>query len=190
MALPYIVDEVFEKVNYSQLGFQRGEYECCKFINCDLSNSDLSGSTFVDCLFEGCNLSMVKVVSTALRDVSFSNCKMLGVQFSACNPFGLTLSFSNSILNHSSFYKLKLQKSIYRKLKLIEVDLSEVDFSNSLFDECDFSGANFDNTILEKCDFRTSFNYIIDPERNRVKNAKFSLMGVPGLLSKYGIDIQ
>ena len=49
--------------------------------------------------------------------------------------------------------------------------------------------ATFDNTILEKVDFKTSFNYAIDPEQNRVKKARFSLVGVAGLLDKYGVEI-
>ena len=50
-------------------------------------------------------------------------------------------------------------------------------------------GAAFENTILEKADFRTSFNYSIDPGKNRIKKAKFSLAGIAGLLEKYDIEI-
>jgi len=69
------------------------------------------------------------------------------------------------------------------------VDLTECDLASAVFDHCDLAGATFENTILEKADLRTSFNYSIDPERNRVKKAKFSLQGLPGLLNKYDIEI-
>jgi hypothetical protein len=36
---------------------------------------------------------------------------------------------------------------------------------------------------------RTSFNYSIDLERNRIKKAQFSITGIAGLLDKYDIDI-
>jgi len=49
--------------------------------------------------------------------------------------------------------------------------------------------AAFENTILEKADFRTSFNYSIDPEKNRIRKARFSLAGISGLLDKYDIEI-
>ncbi len=39
-------------------------------------------------------------------------------------------------------------------------------------DNCDLNRAVFDNSILEKADFRTSLNYSIDPELNRIKKAK------------------
>ena len=58
-----------------------------------------------------------------------------------------------------------------------------------MFDECDLSRAAFDNTIMEKADFRTSYNYSIDPERNKVRKAQFSFPHVVGLLDKYDIEI-
>ena len=33
-------------------------------------------------------------------------------------------------------------------------------------------------------------NFGIDPELNQLKKAKFSIVGIPGLLNKYGIEIQ
>jgi hypothetical protein len=37
---------------------------------------------------------------------------------------------------------------------------------------------------------RTSFNYSINPELNRIKKAKFSMPAVVGLLDKYDIEIE
>ena len=54
---------------------------------------------------------------------------------------------------------------------------------------CHDTRATFSHTILEKADFRTSFNYSINPEINRIKKAKFSLIGIAGLLDKYDIEI-
>ena len=71
-----------------------------------------------------------------------------------------------------------------------EVDFTECDISGSHFTNCNFLGAMFENTILEKSDFRTSINYSIDPELNRINKAKFSLHGIAGLLDKYDIEIE
>jgi fluoroquinolone resistance protein len=51
------------------------------------------------------------------------------------------------------------------------------------------AGATFDNTNLEKADFTTAFNYLIDPDTNRIKKAKFALPGVLALLNKHDIVI-
>lgn len=70
-----------------------------------------------------------------------------------------------------------------------EVDFTQSDLTEVVFDNCDLAGARFENTIIEKADLRTSFNYSIDPELNYIKKAKFSLTGLPGLLEKYGIEV-
>jgi len=43
---------------------------------------------------------------------------------------------------------------------------------------------------LENADLRTSYNYSIDPDANRIRKAKFSLPAVIGLLDKYYLDIE
>jgi uncharacterized protein YjbI with pentapeptide repeats len=71
-----------------------------------------------------------------------------------------------------------------------EVDFTEADLTNSRFENCDLFKAAFDQTILEKVDFRSSYNYSIDPEINRIKKSKFSVAGIQGLLTKYDIEIE
>lgn len=48
----------------------------------------------------------------------------------------------------------------------------------------------FSRTILKEADFLTASNYIIDPELNNIRKAKFSLSSVAGLLNKYDIKIE
>ncbi|MBK8053378.1 MAG: pentapeptide repeat-containing protein [Saprospiraceae bacterium] len=69
-------------------------------------------------------------------------------------------------------------------MQLQETDFAEADLTNVIFDTCNLEQANFDRTTLEKADFRSSYNYTIDPEINRVKKAKFSVFGISGLLTK------
>ena len=71
-----------------------------------------------------------------------------------------------------------------------EADFTEADMANSIFENCDFHRAIFYNTNLEKADFRSAFNYSFDPERNKIKKARFSHVGVIGLLAKYDIVLE
>ncbi|MCC8144887.1 MAG: pentapeptide repeat-containing protein [Bacteroidales bacterium] len=71
-----------------------------------------------------------------------------------------------------------------------EVDFNDCDLSKSKFINCDLSGAAFERTQLIQTDFRTAYNYTIDPEKNNIKKAVFSLSGVRGLLRKYDIKIE
>lgn len=186
----YITDQTFSKLDCSLERLPKAEYDNCTFINCQFQEADLSHNIFSDCLFKSCNFSMAKLNHTAIRSTVFKDCKMLGLQFGHCNAFSLTFSFEHCILNHASFFQLKLKKTIFRNCQLQEVDFSESDFSEARFEQCDLAGATFDRSILEKADFRTASNYSIHPETNRIKKAKFSMPGVTGLLTRYGIIIE
>jgi fluoroquinolone resistance protein len=181
---------IFTKSDYTKTGLPADEYEKSTFVNCVFSNADVSNIVFSECEFRGCDLSMARVIKTALKDVTFRECKLVGIQFAQCNPFLLSVDFENCILNLSSFYKLSLKKTQFRKCSLQEVDFTECDLQSSLFDDCDLSRAKFERSVLEKKDFRTSYNYSIDPEKNRLKKARFSAAGIVGLLDKYDITVE
>ncbi|MFT5185587.1 MAG: fluoroquinolone resistance protein, partial [Flavobacteriales bacterium] len=68
-------------------------------------------------------------------------------------------------------------------------DFSGCDLSAAVFGDCKLVGTTFDQTILVKSDFRTAQGFEIDPENNRVREAKFSKDGLIGLLGKYSLDI-
>jgi fluoroquinolone resistance protein len=109
-------------------------------------------------------------------------------QFEHCNEFGLSFSFENCNLSHCSFYKTKLRGTLFRNVSLNDADFTDADMSDSVFEGCDLEGAEFKNTLLERADFTTAFNYSIDPEKNRIRKARFSLSGITGLLDKYDIE--
>jgi uncharacterized protein YjbI with pentapeptide repeats len=114
---------------------------------------------------------------------------MLGLHFSNCNEFGLSISFDHCNLSHASFFRTKMKNTTFQHSRLHEVDFSDCDLTLSVFDACDLAHAKFENSILEKVDFRTAINYFFDPEINRIKKARFSSLGVAGLLRKYDIEI-
>ena len=190
MEKEYIKDKIFQGINFSDEGIKKGEYDNCKFDNCFFANSDLSDISFIECEFKNCDFSLAKVINTSFREVKFSGCKLLGLHFEDCNNFVLSATFDGCQLNLSTFYKLSLRNVTFKDCSLQEVDFSLSDMTSMIFEKCNLFGALFDNTILEKADFRTSYNYTIDPENNRIKKAKFSLHGVAGLLNKYNIKIE
>lgn len=184
-----ITRKTFDRQDFTQRALPAGEYEDCIFNHCDLSNTDLSGIHFSECTFTGCNLSMATLKRTVFREVKFEDCKMLGLRFDNCDQFIFSISTERCILNYSVFYQTKLKKTIFRNNSMVETDFSQCDLTNATFDNCELAGATFDNTILEKADFRTSFNYSIDPDKNKIKKARFSRSGIVGLLDKYDIEI-
>lgn len=182
----YYQDENFTKITADQLA---KEYDNCTFTDCDLADADLSGITFMDCEFTNSNLSNTRLAETGLKGVRFRNCKLMGMLFIDCSAFLFSVDFADCVLNFSSFYNLKLKKTRFANCNLQEVDFTAADLTEAVMDNCNLAGAKFEQTILEKADLRTAHNYIIDPEQNRIKRAKFSIDGVSGLLEKYQIQL-
>ena len=174
------INKTFEKVVAIGSSIQHKEFEGCIFKHCDFSNSDFSNNTFLDCEFIDCNLSMWQVANTSLQSVFFKKCKVLGIQFQSCTDFLFQVNFEDCILDYASFANKKMPKT-----KFVSCSMKEVNFVGT-----NLTQAVFDHTILEKTDFRTSYNYSIDPEINRIKKARFSILAVSGLLDKYDIDIE
>lgn len=181
----YIQDKTFDRND----ALTKGEYESCIFNSCNFAEGDLSGFKFADCTFNNCNFSLAALNNTAFQDITFKDCKMLGLRFDTCDKFGLSFSFDGCQLNHSSFYKTKIKKTVFSNSLLHGADFAEADLTGVVFDNCDLAQAAFDRTTLEQADFRTAYNYSIDPEINRIRKARFSLSGLPGLLSKYNINM-
>lgn len=186
----YITDKEYKHIDFTKEPLPLGDYDNCSFSHCNLAGVDLSKFHFMDCRFDQCDLSLAKLQQTSFSDVHFSNCKMLGLLFGDCRDLVFTSRLEHCILNHASFYQCKIRKGSFIHCSMKGTDLTEADCSGTLFQHCDLENALFDGTNLEKADLRTSFHYSIDPERNRLKKARFSLDGVAGLLQRYGIIIE
>jgi len=149
----------------------------------------MKGIQFLECRFVGCNLSLAQIADTQFQDCIFTECKLLGLHFELCNPFGLAFTSGKCTFDQSSFSKRKLKGIQFKDSSLKETDFTEADLSGSVFDNCDLARATFDRTNLEKTDFRTAYNYSIDPQKNRIKKARFSVPGITGLLDVFDIKI-
>jgi uncharacterized protein YjbI with pentapeptide repeats len=99
------------------------------------------------------------------------------------------MHFNHCVLDFAKFYTLKLKRIVFIDCSMIAVDFMKADLTEAIFDRCDLYKAVFSNTILEKVDLRTSVNFSIDPEKNKLKKSMFSSQNVKGLLDKYGIVV-
>ena len=182
-----IHDETIEKVRALDSATR---YEACRFRNCDLSYANLTSISFIDCVFEQCNLSLAITADTALQDVVFKDCKLTGLDFSKCRSLAFGVSFMHCNMESTSFHKCKLKGTDFVSCILKGTDFAACDLTNANFDNCDLDSAIFDQTNLKGADFRTAYNFVINPEQNSLKQAKFSIYGLPGLLAQCGIIIE
>jgi uncharacterized protein YjbI with pentapeptide repeats len=181
--------ETIQGKDFSNGKLSNMEYDSVLFADCNFSKADLSNISFIDCTFKTCDMSLVKVNNTAFNNAQFINCKLLGIDFSRFKDFLLSFSFDTCTLDFASFYQKKIKKTIFKDCSIKEVDFNETDLTESRFVECDLTLAVFQQSILEKVDFRKAYNYGIDLEVNKVKNAHFASSGLSGLLLKYPIII-
>ena len=83
-----------------------------------------------------------------------------------------------------------MTKTRFDSCSIKEVNFSYSNLTNAVFHNCDLERAVFNETQLAGADFRSAYNFIIDPEFNPMKKAKFSNQGIIGLLDKYDIKIE
>ncbi len=166
------------------------ELEQYHFVGCDLSEVNLSGLRFEDCLFERCNLTNARLGGAALHNVAFADCKLLGLNFGACQDMLFGVHFDLCQLRYASFAGKKLAGMRFGQCSLAEVDFTNADLSGVVFVGCDLAQAIFHDTQLVGTDFTTATNFSIDPEANRLTGARFALAGLPGLLDKYGLVVE
>ena len=91
----------------------------------------------------------------------------------------LLCNFSNMNLQHMSFGDCELKECDFYM-----ANLEGADFSN-----CNLEGAIFEGCDLNSADFRYATNYQIDPAKNKVRKAKFSMPEVLSFLAPLGIEI-
>ncbi|MEP7269348.1 MAG: pentapeptide repeat-containing protein [Saprospiraceae bacterium] len=182
-------NKIFEKQLYFEENVE-GNFDKCQFVHCDFSEAKIQHSNFYECEFKHCNFSNAKVIRTSFTDCKFSDSKLIGITFDLCGDFYYTVDFNKCQFDYASLYKLNLRNAHFLHCNFRETDFSETDFHTALFDVCEFTGAHFENTNLEWADLRTSRNYLIDPDRNKIRKAKFSMPHALGLLYKYDISIE
>lgn len=163
------------------------EYESTIFRSC--SFNDIRGINFTDCQFESCNLSNAQVAKCKVQDVTFKDCKLIGINFFQVLDFGFSINFENCLLDYASFDQKKMNKSVFKNCRLHGVNFSQTDLSKVIMENCDLMDAIFDRTNLTGMDFTSNRNFIIDPQLNMVKKARFSASNLAGLLSKFDIII-
>ncbi len=189
MQKPFIYDQTFSGIDYTQSPLPKGEYENCRFQNCRFSEGFLDNQNFMECEFVECDLTNANIKHTVLKECFFKDSKLIGLRFEDCDKLLFSVTFDTCNLGLASFFELSLQKTQFVDCILKETDFTEADLTASVFTNCNLENAIFYGTNLEKVDLTTSFNLNINPEENRMKGARFSKHNLIGLLKKYDIVV-
>ncbi|MBT8296298.1 MAG: pentapeptide repeat-containing protein [Gramella sp.] len=185
----FITDQIYKDEDFSKERLPKGDYDNCSFIGCNFSDGFLDNCQFLECRFESCNLSNANIAHTTFKEVQFIDCKMVGLLFERCNQILLSFSFKRCTLDFSSFRGMSIPGTLFDDCKLRNIDFSEADLSRSHFTNSILDNSIFDASNLQETNFSLSHNIKLDPERNQLKNARFSQENVKGLLAKYKIQV-
>jgi uncharacterized protein YjbI with pentapeptide repeats len=125
-------------------------------------------SSYEACRFIGLDFTAVKVSQSKFLDCTFEECNL-----SNC-------SLVDTVLNGVSFYNCKL-------LGLHFEYANAFGFS---FEGSHLLSAHFERSDLSRADLTGVTQLTLDPEFNSMKGAKIQFAQLPGLLVKYGLNIQ
>ncbi|MFD2017448.1 pentapeptide repeat-containing protein [Vibrio olivae] len=138
-------------------------------------------------------MSLIKLPQTRLFDVTFVDCKMVGIDWTHAHwpSFNLDheLRFKRCILNDSSWFGLTLNELHLEACKLHDADFREADLARASLTECDFQHALFMRTNLHSADFTDATHFQIDVLENVIAQAKFSRYEALALLDSLGIEL-
>ncbi len=183
-------DETFSKLDLENKIISHKFFFDCVFKNCNFSYANFQSSLFEDCFFLNCNFSLTKMLKAQIRGVVFDSCKIIGVDFTKCDTLIMEFSIEESTIKNCIFSDLCLRKTKLYKSDLIECDFVNTDLSETNLFESNFSGSLFHNTNLMGANLINCANYNIDPLKNNIKKAKFSLPEALSLLNFFEITIQ
>ena len=183
----------FKGLNLSGQTFDNREFEDCTFRECDFSDALLKGCQFIDCEFIKCNMSVLKIVHSKFSAVTFTECKLIGIDWTKASwsEFAISaqLKFYQCNINDCSFFGLNIPGLIMSGCKAHDVDFREGDFRKANFTDTDFSNSLFSQTSLANADFTSAIRYNIDVYLNDINQARFSRFEAINLLSSLGIEL-
>jgi uncharacterized protein YjbI with pentapeptide repeats len=190
MSASYIIDAVYNNTVFKGNDIIYKDFEKCNFTNCNFTEAEFTGVAFTDCTFINCNFTEAKINYVAFQDALFTVCNFTGVNFAMVDPLLLSMEFKDCILDYAKFYKLKIKGTQFSNCSMIAVDFMNTDLTEVTFDNCNLHKSVFIDAIANKADFSTSYNFSIDPERNKLKRAIFSEAGLKHLLEKYELVVK
>ena len=184
-------EEIFKDENYKETVFEKKRFENCKFINCNFLGADIKKCSFVDCIFDNSNFSMVKLSpETKIQNSSFVESKIVGINFSLLSDFLTFFDFKNCLLKHCNFSDLKLKNVKFTNCLIDGCDFMNTDLNSSSFKKSRFIDTFFENSDLQKSNFLGAEGFTINPTSNKLYGAKFNKSEVFGLLKDFGIKFE
>lgn len=191
--MPFSETDTYEHMTFDQVDcvedIEDVAFYKCTFVNSNFQSRRLIDCSFDDCEFIRCNLSVIEIHSSVFTGVTFSDCKMVGVNWAGTGGF-LSAVFEGCIMHNNVFVDMNLSKYRFTSCMLSESTFSNTKLRYSVFDDCDLSRCQFHQADLTGADFSTSCNYYMNAEVNTLSKTIFSLPEAVSLLGNLDIVLK
>lgn len=168
-----------------------GRYERVRFVGLDAASAGLPDATFLDCTFEGCDLTMADMRGATVRGVRFETCRLLGVDLGSWRDDGLGVeaTFQGCDLDRVRAVGLDLRACTFEGGRARASEWTRCDLREVAFDDVDLDGARFAGCDLRDADLRSARRYRIDPGSNRVEGVRVALPEALSFLEVVGVRL-
>lgn len=188
--MEYADDERFEGVRFNASRPVPDRCEGCTFVDCDFTEANLSRRRFTDCAFVGCDLSNCGMTGAGFQGVTLERCKALGVLWETCEQLLFSVRMSECVLDLGSWNGCDLSRSAYFGGSLRECDFTGAQCEGTEFVGVNLTGARFEDTALKGARFSGVTGLELDPALNRVQGMRVDREALPGLLFRWGLEIE
>lgn len=183
------LDVQFVGASHPGARVSRAGFERCRFEKCTFTGARFYDTRFTDCVFIGCELTTMGVAGTSFTNVTFTNCRAMGVDWTAAHQLTFSVSFDQCRLDNSMFGGMRL-----KGLKVVDCNLQGADFSgcdltNARFPKSDTGGALVRHATVKGADFSGARDFAYDARTNKAGKTKVSLETAALLLSELGLDV-
>jgi len=179
----------FEAVEVDDHRLEGHTFEGCVFVSCHFGEAPLAGVSFISTEFVRCEFLLTKLAGATLNGVTFRECKLVGLHFTECNRFGFQPAFEGCLIDQCVFQKNTWKKGRFTGSRLRQTDFLDCGLREACFDDTTFEEVRVDGCDLERADFRRAAGYALDPARNRLAKARFSLPEAESFLRFLGIRL-
>lgn len=174
------------------------EHARTALIDVDMTESRLTSSTFLDCVFERVRLNAASLSGCAFLNCTFERCTFFDSTFDGCKLVGSTFercTFTNVVVTGGdwSFVGLSgadLRSASFTDVRLRGADLTDARCEGAALRQVDLAGASMMGANLSGCDLRGSDLSSLDPTAVRLRNAIIDWQQALQVVAALGLEVR
>ncbi|MFB9974287.1 pentapeptide repeat-containing protein [Allobacillus sp. SKP2-8] len=148
----------------------------------------LPHSSWVDVIFENCDLSNVKLTNTQMNRVEFRNCKLVGTDFDRADLRDVRMidcQAPYTLFNLTNMQDVAFSDCLLKSANFIESEFFNVQFGSSTIDDVQFTGTSLKDVDLSNCELRQ-----IHIQKEDIEGAIVSADQAISLIELFGVTVK